>query len=214
MYNLNFKIYFCGMSEETFSDQIMIYKPHSYIEKRFNLLNLQQINIESISELIVYLKKDPSIIESLGTWGMKNFSISTVYVYEQPYLLGFQDDKKISEILIDLNTNQLELAYFIVGGASFHNETSYRFTIHPNENRHKYMPHVHVSKSGVEIRYSLKTLLPIDPLVNPHKRDNQKIIIPFLKDNQSEWLKLWDYYIKGYTIPEITEDGKQFYAES
>ena len=52
------------------------------------------------------------------------------------------------------------------------------------------MPHVHISKSGVEIRYSLEDLTPMDPLVNPHKRDSKKIILPFLKNNQSKLLEM------------------------
>ena len=76
------------------------------------------------------------------------------------------------------------------------------------------MPHVHVSKAGVEIRYSLETLQPIDPLKNPHQRDNKKIIIPFLEQHREEFLQLWNHYINGYTVPTYTEDMKQFYAET
>lgn len=76
------------------------------------------------------------------------------------------------------------------------------------------MPHVHVSKAGVEIRYSLETLLPMDSLVNPHKRDNKKIITPFLQRNQERLLEMWSYYTKGYTTPEITQEGQQFYSAS
>lgn len=54
------------------------------------------------------------------------------------------------------------------------------------------MPHVHVTKAGIDIRYSLETLLPIDPLVNPHKRDNKKIIVPFLQNNKINCWKCGD----------------------
>lgn len=214
MENLRFNFYFCEMSEETFSEQIMIYKPNSSIIRNFTEDNLQKLSITYVSELIHYLRKDTEITEYLGTWGLENFSISTVYIQHHGYLLGMQEDKPISAIFHDLETHQLEFAYFVVGGASIHNETSYRFTIHPNEKIHEHLPHVHVSKAGVEIRYSLETLLPIDPLVNPHKRDNKKIITPFLQHNQRQLLELWNYYIKGYTIPEITQEGQQFYSES
>lgn len=79
---------------------------------------------------------------------------------------------------------------------------------------HEHLPHVHVSKAGVEIRYSLESLLPMDSLVNPHKRDNKKIITPFLQRNQERLLEMRSYYTKGYTTPEITQEGQQFYSES
>ncbi len=214
MYEIQFNIYFCGMSEETFSEQIMIYKPNGSIIRSFTETNLRQFAIANVGELIDYLKKDIVIRESLGAWGLNNFTIETVYIRHQDYLLGLQKDKPISEVFRDFKSNRLEFAYFVVGGASIHNETSYRFTIHPDEKIHAHMPHVHVSKAGVEIRYSLETLLPIDPLVAPHKRDNKKIITPFLQQNHEQLLELWSYYAKGYTIPEITQHGQQFYSES
>ncbi len=202
------------MSEETFSEQIMIYKPNSSIANSFTEETLRQFTIVNVGELIDYLKKDIVIRERLGAWGLENFTIETVYIRHQAYLLGLQKDKPISNIFRDFEMDRLEFAYFVVGGASIHNETSYRFTIHPDEKIHEHMPHVHVSKAGVEIRYSLKTLLPIDPLVNPHKRDNKKTITPFLQQNRDQLLELWSYYTKGYTTPEITQDGQQFYSES
>lgn len=192
----------------------MIYKPNSRITRSFTEAALQQFAIVYVSELIDLLKKDIAIRESLGTWGVENFSIETVYIQHHDYLLGLQEDKSISEIFRDLETHRLEFAYFVVGGASIHNETGYRFTVHSNEKIHEHMPHVHVSKNGVEIRYSLETLLPIDPLVNPLKHDNKKIITPFLQRNQEQLLEMWSYCTKGYTTPEITQEGKQFYSES
>lgn len=214
MKELQFDLYFCGMGEKTFSEQIMIYKPHSSITKNFTDLSLRWYKIASVGELIGCLKKDIGIRESLGSWGLENFSTETVYIRYQAYLLGLQKDKLLSEIFRDFKADKLEFAHFIVGGASLHNETSYRFTIHPDEKVHEHMPHVHVSKAGVEIRYSLDTLLPIDPLVPPHKRDNKRIITPFLQQNREKLLTLWNYYQKGYTIPQITQEGQQFYRES
>lgn len=215
MDKLQFNVYFCGMSEETFSEQIMIYKPHDSIVESFTEATLRQFKIVNISELIGYLKKDTTIRESLGTWGLDNFTILTTYIQHKGYLLGLQEDKPILEIFRDFDTHQLEFAHFVVaGGASIHNETGYRFTIHPDEKIHEHMPHVHVSKAGLEIRYSLETLLPMDPLVNPHRRDHKKIIIPFLQHNHEKLLEMWRYYVKGYTAPEITQDGQQFYSES
>lgn len=214
MWNLRFNIYFCGMNEKTFTEQIMIYKPHKSIVRSFSYDTLQMLSIGNVSELIEHLKKDLDIVESLGDVGLESFNVLTVYIQHNDYLLGLQEDKPILELISDLRTYNLEFAYFVVGGASIHNESDYRFTIHPDEKIHEHKPHVHVSKAGVEIRYCLNTLLPIDPLVNPHQRDNKKIIIPFLRKNQERLLEMWNYYRTGYTTPLITQDGQQFYRES
>ena len=214
MSDLQFSIFFCGMSEETFSEHIMIYKPNSSIVNNFTESDLRELGLTKASKLIDFLKNDANIRERLGTWGLDNFSVDTIYVRHNDYLLGLREDKLISDMFSDFQTQNLELSYFVVGGASFHNETSYRFTIHPDEKIHQDMPHVHVSKAGVEIRYSLEDLLPIDRLINPHKRDNRKIITPFLQSNRQKLLELWNYYNKGYTIPEVTQEGQQFYKES
>lgn len=214
MLELQFNIYFCGMSEETFSERIMIYKPNHSITRCFTKSALEKRKIVYVGELLDHLKQDVEIIDHLGTGSLDNFTVETIYIQHHDCLFGLQKDKPISEVFSDFNTHHLEFAYFIVGGASIHNETGYRFTIHPDEKIHEHMPHVHISKAGVEIRYSLETLLPIDPLVNPHKHDNKKIITPFLQNHHKQLLEMWNYYIKGYTIPEITEEGQQFYGES
>lgn len=214
MWELQFNIYFCGMSEETFSEQIMIYKPNRSITRYFSKAALQQHGIIYVSDLLDHLKKDMEIRDSLGDWGLDNLTVATIYIQNHDYLLGLRRDKPISEVFCDFDTHRLEFTYFVVGGASIHNETSYRFTIHPDEKIHEHMPHVHVSKAEVEIRYSLETLMPIDPLVNPHKRDNKKIITPFLQRNHKQLWEMWNHYTKGYTTPEITQEGQQFYPES
>lgn len=76
------------------------------------------------------------------------------------------------------------------------------------------MPHVHVSKAELEIRYSLETLQPMDLLINPHKRDNKKIITPFLQHNHEKLLEMWILNTMGYSTPEINQDSQQFYSES
>lgn len=57
MGDLQFNIYFCGMSEETFSEQIMIYKPISTITRCFTEAALQKLEIATVGELIDYLKR-------------------------------------------------------------------------------------------------------------------------------------------------------------
>lgn len=214
MSELHFNIYFCGMSEETFSDQIMIYKPLNTITISLSTSDLLQHEITYVSDLLDHLKNRDAMHGSLGTWELDNLNISNIYIAHQHCLFGLRSNKTVSDIFVDFNTNTLQFAYFVVAGASIHDETSYRFTIHPDEKIHDNMPHVHVSKAGVEIRYSLETLQPIDALTNPHKRDNKKIITPFLKQHHTQLMEMWNYYRKGYSTPEITERGQQFYPES
>ena len=52
MGDLQFNIYFCGISEKTFSEQIMIYKPNSTVTRNFTEAALQQFGIVYVSELI------------------------------------------------------------------------------------------------------------------------------------------------------------------
>lgn len=215
MRELKVNVYFCGMSDETYSEQIMIYKPRGSITRNFTEDTLQQSGIIYVSDLLDQLKKDTYIREHLSECSLDELTVSKIYIQYHDCLFGLKEDKPLSMVYYDFDTPCLEFScFFIAGGASIHNETSYRFTIHPDEKIHEHMPHVHVSKAEVEIRYSLDTLLPIDPLVNPHKRDNKKIITPFLKRNHKQLLELWNYYARGYTVPQITQEGQQFYAES
>ena len=214
MNKLYFNIHFCGMSSETFTKQIMIYKPNYSINKTFDIKTLSGLKITTIDGLINYIKADLKVKELLGEWGMENFSFRTTYIEHQNYLLGLKENKPISEVFHYFNTTEMTFDYFVVGGASIHNETKYKFIINSNEEIHKHMPHVHVLKAGVKVRYSLKDLTPIDPLVNPHKRDNRKIILPFLRGHQEELLKMWEHNMNGYCTPDISENGCQFYSES
>lgn len=102
MGDLQFNIYFCWMSEETFSEQIMIYKPISTITRCFTEAALQQFEIATVGELIDYLKDDIAIKESLGTWGLAHLSTATVYIQHHGYLLGMREEKTISEIFVIL----------------------------------------------------------------------------------------------------------------
>lgn len=212
MRKLKFNIYVCGMSDKTFTKQIMIYRPINTTTKIFSEEDLRELGITYVSDLVENIKRDHAMRDVLGEWGLENINTKTIYIQHQKYLLGLLDNKTIEEIFDYFNSENLKFAYFIVGGASIHNETSYRFTVHPDEDIHRHMPHVHVSKDDVEIRYSLETLQPIDSLVNPHRRDNKKIIIPFLKKNQKKLLGFWQLYMDGYVSPEITQEGQQFYV--
>lgn len=216
MKKVSFTIYFCGGPwYGTFTPEIMIAKPCNTSTFGFDVQALIQEGIAGIGDLTEYVKKDPTLRESLGDWGLQNLSWETVYIPKENYLLSLQADKTFQELFDHFGQDTLELAHFYVGGgASIHNETDYRFTIHPDEKIHRNLPHVHVEKDGVEIRYSLQDFKPLDSLKQPHTRDYKKRIRPFLEQKRDLFLSLWQEYNDGYLPPLFTESGQQFYPES
>lgn len=212
---LSLSVYVSGMNEETYTEEIMIYKPFYDFTISFTVQELNRLNLFCVGELVTYIKNTyETLKQKLGIYGMVHFDYESTYIKVDSYLLGLQHDKTLSEIFEYFNTETLEFVHFFVaGGASIHNETQYRFTVHSDEKIHENMPHVHVKKSGVDIRYSLETLEAIDPLVYPHKRD-KKIILRFLKSHINLLREMWNHNINGYTTPTLSEDDKQYYKES
>lgn len=211
-----FNIHFCGGPwEGTFTSEIMIAQPMGTRTLIFDEQELGRMGITKVSTLIDLMKRDSDLQQALGEWGVQNFSWERVYVPKQNYLLALQEDKTLRELFTHFGLDTLQLVHFYVGGgASIHNETSYRFTIHPDEKIHRHLPHVHVEKDGVEIRYSLQDLKPLGELKQPHAKDYKKRILPFLEEKRNYFLDLWQEYNNGYLPPSFTEDGQQFYPES
>lgn len=209
-----FHLYFCGMSEGTFTEKIVIYEPNYSIEQTYTGCDLERLGICTAGELMEHIKQSQKIQENLGDWGMENFTWEHIYILHQDYMLGLDEDKSLKDICRHLNTEHLELAWFQVGGASMQNQ-GYTFTVRSKEHNHQHLPHVHVSKGGVEARYALDTLEPIDvPLEQPLKRDDKKVIRPFLEKNQERLKEMWRHNMNGYCTPALSEKGKQFYPES
>ena len=209
-----FKLNICGISDNLFADKIMIYQPLSVVQRVYSTEELQSRQIQTVSELINHIKSDESIKTHIDDYSYQQFGIDTVYIFNKRYLFGFRENKEFSYLFDFFRTNTIELHYFICGGASFNNDLHYKFIIHTDEDIHKYKPHVHVKKEGKEVRYSLLDFEPMDELVYPHKRDSRKIIIPYIRKHQKEWLKLWSTYQNGFEIPVITENGNQYYLMS
>ena len=207
-------LYFCGMGEDTFTDQIMIWRPNYSIARIYPAGELERLGVHTVGELAEYIKLSREIQENLGDWGMENFTWEHVYVRHEDYMLGLDEDKFLEAICRYLNTDHLELAWFQAGGASLHNEQGYTFTVRSRERNHQHLPHVHVSKGGVEARYALETLEPLDPLKQPLKKDDKNVIRPFLRANQNRLKELWRHNMNGYYTPALSEEGKQFYPES
>ncbi|MGN0453204.1 MAG: DUF4160 domain-containing protein [Ruminococcus sp.] len=216
MRSISFTIYICGINEETYTEKIMIYKPH--LSKDFYLTEKELLENEilSVSDFIIYIKKHyGTVIRSfIGDYSYSKMNFDTVYFNHKDYMLGFLENKNLTEVFDYTKSETISFVFFVVGGASFNIDKKYKIIIHANEDNHKYMPHVHVEKDNISVRYSLETLEPIDKLVYPHKRDNKKVIEPFLRENSDFLMNLWNDYQNKYRVPTMTNDGRQYYSES
>ncbi len=214
MRTIEFKVHFCGISDELYAEHCMIYKPCHSLTRSYSLDDLTDRSIVCISELIRYIKADEQIKDHLGEWETEMFDVQTVFFKYDDYLLGLQEDKPIEQIFEDLNADTLQIRFFVVGGASLHNERGYRFVIKSKEKGHEHMPHVHVEHAAGTVRFLLETLEPIDEMIQPHKRDYNKRILPILKKKQLQLMEQWNKNIKGYTTPALSENDDQFYSVS
>lgn len=215
MKSINITVYFCGINENLFSDNIMIYKPHDSISRTY-CYDKTNTTFIKISDLLLTFKKETGIDNpEFGEWIKDNFNVKNIYVKAKDVLLGFVEDKKIADVFDFLDLDILELVFFVAGGASFHCQ-GYTFVVHPDEEIHKWTPHVHVRRDDEETRYHLGTLerFPNDNVSRRFLKDEKKRIIPFLKENQNKLLNYWNLYSNGYTTPAVSEDGKLYYKES
>ena len=217
MKRLIIQISISGMCEENFTDKINIYKPCATIERRISFPDFAEMKINRVSDLITYFKNNIDELENLiGAWGIENFNYQTIYIKHQDYLLGFQEDKLLSEIFEQFDTNKLVFIYIVVAGEASIHCAGYKFVIHPNESIHKHHPHVHVIRDDISVRYSLTSLerFPQDRPSREHLRDEKKTIIPTLIKNEKRLLDFWNLYMHGYIPPAEDEQGNQFYKES
>lgn len=210
MKTITFTAYICGISENTFSDKIMIYQPLSNYKKSYTY---EEITHKTVNEFLGIIKKDA--IEFLGEHGTENLVAERVYISTIDAFIGMQEDKTFAELFEYFASESIQLVYFLVGGASIHC-SGYRFTVHPNEDIHRNTPHVHVCKDNMSVRYSLDTLgrFEQDELPREYKRDEKKIIKPYLLKNQQKLMEYWNHYMNGYTVPDEDECGRQYYPES
>ena len=210
MKTITFVAYVCGMSEHTFSDKVMIYAPLSNYKRSYTY---EENTPKTVNEFLSIIRKDA--IEFLGEYDVKNLVAERVYISTPDVLIGMQEDKTFVELFEYFASENIQLVYFLVGGASIHC-SGYRFTIHPNEDIHRNTPHVHVCKNNTSVRYSLDTLerFEQDKLPREYKRDEKKIIFPYLLNNQEKLMGYWNHYMNGYTVPDEDECGRQYYPES
>ena len=216
MSTINFTAYYCGMSEDLFADNIMIFQPVSYYSKSYDLENnlLSTMKLSDAIQLFKdYALKDD---DALGNWGVDGLQVDTIYLRSSDAFLGIQEDKLLADMYAYFSCDYLEFVYiYVAGGASFWCN-GYQFIVHPNEDIHRHHPHVHVRHDDNETRYSLDTLtrFPNDTFSRDFKRDEKKKILPYLRKNQAKLRRYWDNYLNGYIPPIEDEEGKQYYRES
>ena len=188
----------------------MIYKPISEYRKTFCC---EDLTAKTVSEFISLLKKDAK--EFLGEYGVEQLNVNRLYIQTTDTLFGLREDKLLEDIFDYFSTNNIQFAYFLVGGASLH-YMGYKFVVHPDEDIHRNTPHVHICKDDNSVRYSLVTLerFKQDYMPRIYARDEKKIIMPYLRKNQDKLMEYWNHYINGYTVPYEDAKGRQYYPES
>lgn len=198
------------MSEDLFSEKIMIYKPLSEYRKVFFY---EELEAKTVSEFIEIVKND--VNEYSDEYSIEELNVNRLYIQTADTLFGLQQDKRLEDIFNYFSTDNIQFTYFVVGGASLHC-MGYKFIVHPDEDIHRNTPHVHVCKDGNSVRYSLVTLerFKHDSMPRIYARDEKKVIMPYLRENQDKLMGYWNHYINGYTVPFEDEQGCQYYPES
>lgn len=215
MKKIEIALYICGMSDEWFSDTIMIYKPNVLFIQEFEFEDniVEDYRVSGLIKLFCSRLADEPTFEK---YMLELLNLENAYIYERGALFGLKQDKFLSELFSDFCQETIHLAFFIISGGASITHNGYLFIVHPDEEIHKHRPHVHVRKNGAETRYSLETLtrFPKDKITHEFLRDEKKVIYPYLKKNQQKLQEYWELCNKGYIPPEEDCEGKQYYKET
>lgn len=207
----------CGLTDDYFSETIMIYAPCRKATLFVNVDNLPNQEQSSVDDLLTYIKNHLSEFDTpLGDLEFKDVNAESVYLYYDDFLLKI-GEKRVCEVFSDFKCEEIELYYFSFGGASIEYKNGYRFIIHSDEKIHQQSePHVHVEKNHDSPRYSLVTFerFPQDKFESRDYKRDHKLIQEGLKKNRDRLMKMWQLATKGYGTPEMGLDGRCYYAES
>lgn len=193
----------------------MIYKPYSTIKfNHYTDINTDACTINDIIEKFECSEEYKRFAKEFGL--SDNIGYEDVYIKHKNSLLSLNENKHIADVFRFFKTRKIELVYFYIAGGASVNCEGYKFVVHPDEDIHKYTPHVHVKRNGNAVRYHLDTLEKFkqDDGGREFERDEKKIIIPGLKKHRKQLWGYWNYYMGGYVPPEIDEEGYQYYKES
>lgn len=206
------------MTEETYSDKIMIYKPYYVNNISLNLEECVNKGIMKVSDLITFIKHniDDKECEVIND-DIFDVNYKSIYIKNNECLLGLLEDKSLIKMFDFFKADELSLTCILVmGGASVNVDNGYKLVIHTNEDIHEHLPHVHVNKAGASVRYHLDTLKRFEEDVCPreYKRDEKKIIVPCIEKHLNKLKEFWNLNMNGYVTPHIDENGMQYYKES
>lgn len=211
-----FHLCICGMSDELFSEKIMIYKPFRDVVESISFQECVEKNLLSLGDVVGYVvQKSDTISTEVLRHGL-SIGLGSVYVLYDGYLLRPRCEKQLVEMFDYLATDRIDIYYiYVAGGASLHYH-GFSFTVHSNEDIHKETPHVHVGDDDNDTRYSLESFQRYeDDKTNRHiLKSEKKIIIPFIKKHQNELMRLWNLNVHGYDTPLLDINLNQFYPES
>jgi len=123
----------CGLTDDYFSETIMIYAPCRKATLFVNVDNLPNHEQSSVDDLLTYIKNHLSEFDTpLGDLEFKDVNAESVYLYYDDFLLKI-GEKSVCEVFSDFKCEEIELYYFSVGGASIEYKNGYRFIIHSDE---------------------------------------------------------------------------------
>lgn len=212
MLNIEFEFASGGMSECFYSDKIQIFKPSCRVIHFLEDYASVHPELVTVNDLVLFLAN--STLQSDDNYGRET-SYEDVYIKGDDYLLGFQEDKNLSDLHEYFETSTLSFITFTVFGGSVEAH-GFTFRIFPSESTHEHSPHVHVEKNGKSVRYSLIDFrrYPNDKVTKEYLKAEKKKIIPFIRRNKEMLRDLWNHYQNGFSLPYIDEDGKQYYKES
>ena len=211
---VTFTVYCCGMSDKSFSDRTMIYKPHRAFCEKFVIDSADKRT--TLTDIIrLYKDRVRMIDDAYLKLVIEDISVDRLYIQTPDILWGITKNEYILNMFDYWETNELNLCFFLVGGASIHCE-GYFFLVHPNEDIHRFTPHVHVRRDDEETRYRLDTLerFPKDNISKRFLKDEKKIIKPYLRKHQEILLDFWNKYMDGSSSPGVDVRGRQYYRES
>lgn len=198
---------YIGLTESFISEKILLPEP---IEKEeFFISDSAFVDDISVQELMDYIRDNIFDNDTKGKICHQfNFSYKEIYIEVDDYYYKFEKNINLSMVKNILKDIVFHIVIYI-GGASIHYD-GYRFVVHSNEDIHKYLPHVHVEKSGYSIRYRLDNQQAIDDKNIPREfiRD-KKMIENFIKMNKDKLLGFWNASQNGFVTPVLTENGEQ-----
>lgn len=172
-------------------------------------------HIDKVSSLIDLYKEESETIKQ-ESYLYNNINYYTVYIKHKDIFLAMDEDKNIEWLFSYFNVNILELLIIYSPGGASIKRNGYIFTIHSKENNHQHLPHIHVRKGEVEIRYHLDTLLRFDDDLDVKipKHDEKKKILPVLLKNRDKFIEWWHLTEMGFRTPDVNENLIQYYSES